>query len=146
MAKFEREAMDDGSVQLRSERCTMTIKRLRAGVVQLTIVGYDAGEFAGSPFEEMHAAMMGFGPVEMFADLSQAFGATTAVREEWTEWFRRNQAALRRVNFLAGSKYMEMAVAMAKLFSRTGELIQLYSSRQAFDEAISRSLVAAASG
>ena len=139
---MQRETTSDGTVVVKSERCTISFRRLGPGVVLMRIVGYDSGEFGNAPFEEMHALMAGFTPAEVFMDLSEAFGARTQVREEWTNWFRSNQAVLRRANILVGSKYIEIAVAMAKLFSRTGELIQLYSSAAAFQEAIARAIAA----
>jgi hypothetical protein len=125
----------DGSVRLKSERCEITIRRLRPRALMVKIEGYDTGEFGNAPFDELRSEIQNFKSAELFLDLSAAFGAKTPVREQWTEWFRANQDLLKRVHILVGSRFIEMAVTMAKLFSRTGELIQIYSSGQVFGEA-----------
>jgi hypothetical protein len=137
---FERVVEPDGTVRLKTGRCEIAIQRVRPRVVKLRIDGYDTGDFGNAPFDEMRSELQNFKEVELFVDLSSAFGARTPVREQWTEWFRANQDVLRRVHILVGSRFIEMAVALAKLFSRTGEMIQIYSSPQVFEEALARAL------
>jgi hypothetical protein len=134
---FERVVEADGAVRLKTERCEILVWRLRPRVLLMRIEGYDGGDFGNAPFDELRSEIQNFKSVDLFVDLSAAFGARTPVREQWTEWFRANQDVLRRVHILVGSRFIEMAVTLAKLFSRTGELIQIYSSPQVFEEAIS---------
>ena len=50
----------------------------------------------------------------------------------------RNRSDLKSVNMLVRSKYMHVTIEMARLFSRTGELIRVYLDPAAFEEAIAR--------
>jgi hypothetical protein len=126
------------------ESAELIVRRLRPGSLLVKIVGYDRGELGDRPFEEIYNEIKHFKTIDLYVDLADSFGAATPVREAWTEWFRANQAHLRRVSVLVGSKFVEMAVTLAKLFSRTGDLIQLYSSRAAFEEIVGRAQAAQA--
>lgn len=137
---FERTVGPEDVVQLKTESCCILIRRLKPRVMLVKIEGYDVGRFGNAPFDELRSEIANFRAVELFVDLSAAFGARTPVREAWTEWFRANQDGLSRVSILVGSKFIEMAVTLSKLFSRTGELIQIYSSPQAFEEALARAV------
>lgn len=70
--------------------------------------------------------------LEIFVDASGAAGASWEVSESWTRFFRRNASVLKRVHILAPSKFVHQTISVAKLFSRTGDLIQVYSSPDVF--------------
>ena len=44
------------------------------------------------------------------------------------------------MSLLVGSKYVQMTVEVAKLFSRTGELMRVYTEPAAFSESITQTL------
>jgi hypothetical protein len=44
------------------------------------------------------------------------------------------------MSLLVGSKYVQMTVEVAKLFSRTGELMRIYTDAVAFSDAITQAL------
>jgi hypothetical protein len=65
-------------------------------------------------------------------------GAAASVTDEWTAWFSANQKQLSRVAILATSKFVHLIVSIAKLFSRTGEMIRIYSDEQELVACIAR--------
>jgi hypothetical protein len=137
-AMAARETLPDGSIRLTAERGSMTLARVRPGVVRVQIAGYDRGEFGDAPFDFMQAEIQRWGKIELFVDVTETPGAVTAVRETWTEWFRVHRKELVRVHAITGSTFVETALGVAKTLSRTGELMQLYSDREGFDRALKR--------
>ena len=100
------------------------------------IAGYDTGTFGDAPFEAIRGAIAESGPIELFCDLRVAEGAKTDVREAWTRCFHENRSMLRRVVILVESKFVQTAVEVAKLFSRTGDLITVSTDAGAFEQAV----------
>jgi hypothetical protein len=132
----QRETLPDGSILLRHERTSLAIARLRPGVVLVKISGYDTGEHGNMPFDEVSAEIGRFGPLDLFVDIGGAAGASTDVRESWTRWFQANRPGLRKVSILVQSTFVKSAVEVSKLFSRTGDLIWIYSDPALFKDAI----------
>ncbi|OJT19039.1 hypothetical protein BO221_36605 [Archangium sp. Cb G35] len=135
---FKRETLEEGSVRLSSERCSYTYRRLRPGVVFIRLVGDDKGEFGDAPRDELREDLSRYAPVELFFEMDESTGANLPVQEAWTEWFSTWRPALKSVSILTRSKYMHVSVEIAKLFSRTGELIRVYLDPEPFHEAIQR--------
>lgn len=130
----ERSVEPDGTVRLRSGRCSFTYSRPRRGAVLIRITGFDSGELGAAPLAELAVFLAEEDKPELFVDSSEADGASWEVSEKWTRFFRRNAPVLKRVHILAPSKFVHQTISVAKLFSRTGELIQVYSSGELFRE------------
>lgn len=137
-----RETLPDGSTRLSSERSSCTFTRPRAGVFVVKIAGYDQGEFADAPFDAMQAELARFKRVELFVDLREALGAATPVREAWTAWLTAHGPELVRAHLVSSSKFVFMAVTVAKELSRTGDLIRVHSDPATFDDALARAAAA----
>jgi hypothetical protein len=135
---FQREVLKDGAVRLSNERCTFVYRRLRPGVVLLTISGHDKGEFGTAPMDELREELSRYAPVELFIEMTDTSGATVPVQESWTEWFSAHRSALKNVSILAHSKYMHFTAEVVKFFSRTGELIRVYLDPKPFEDALAR--------
>ena len=135
---FQRETLKDGSVRLRSPKCSFTYFRLRPGVILMRIEGDDSGEFGTAPMDELREDLSRYAPVEMFIEMDDTTGAILPVQEAWTGWFSENRSALKSVSMLTRSKYMHFTAEVVKLFSRTGELIRVYLDPAPFDEALQR--------
>ena len=80
----------------------------------------------------------GGGPLELFLDASEAEGPTSDVSDAWTRFLNREAPHLKRVSVLAVAKFMHLTVSVANLFSRTGELVQVYSDPRLYREAPER--------
>ncbi|PTL76760.1 hypothetical protein [Vitiosangium sp. GDMCC 1.1324] len=135
---FKREALEDGTVRLSSERCSFIYQRPRPGVVHMRIVGSDKGEFGTAPMDELREDLCRFAPVELFVEMDEITGANLPVQEAWTEWFSHNRSALKSVSMLTRSKYMHFTAEVVKFFSRTGELIRVYLDPEPFLDALQR--------
>jgi hypothetical protein len=135
---MERETLADGTLRLREKDCTLTYTRLRPGVLLVRIIGFDRGELIREEIEQLDAELAAHTPLALLVDLRWAEGATKVVSDAWTEWFRDRKPQLREVHILVMTKFLDVTVNVAKLFSRTGELIQVYSDISRFDAAAAR--------
>jgi hypothetical protein len=137
MARTE---LDGGGIRLSARKCTFEIRRLADRVLQVTIVGRDSGQFGSAVFDEIRRHFFTNSPLELFVDASDAHGATTEVSDAWTRFLNKEAGSLKRVTILAVSKFVHLTVSVAKLFSRTGDLIQIYSDPSLFHSAIKRAV------
>jgi hypothetical protein len=135
---MERETLSDGTLRLSVKDCSFTYTRLRPGVLLVRISGFDRGEMGDAVFKQPEAEMAAHTPLSLLLDLRQAEGATKTVSDAWTEWFRVRRPQLQEVHILVASKFLNLTVNVAKLFSRTGELIQVYSDVSRFESAAAR--------
>jgi hypothetical protein len=135
----ERQPLGDGSTRLSAGRCAFTFRKEVAGVLHITISGRDVGQFGSSVFDEIRLHLEGSAPLEMFVDATDADGPSAEVSDAWTKFLNKEAPRLKRVTILAVSKFVHLTVSVAKLFSRTGELIQVYSDPKLFRSALARS-------
>jgi hypothetical protein len=130
---FQREMLPDGSVRMTSGAASFRFERPSAGVLVITITGYDKGQFGVAPLEEIASVLRISAPLHLFVDARDAIGTTMRVSEDWTSFLSRHRAELAHVHVLAGSKMVELTVAIARHLSRTDRLIQIYSDPQIFE-------------
>lgn len=128
-----REVLPDGSVRMTSGESAFGFARPKPGVLVVTITGYDKGQFGTAPLDEIASVLRIAAPLELFVDARDAVGATVRVSEDWTAFIARHSADLTHVHVLAGSKMVELTVAIAGHLSRTEKLIQIYSDPRIFD-------------
>ena len=133
-----RETLPDGSVQITDGRCTFQFKRLRPGAMLVQIHGFDFGGLGDGPLDEVTAEMNRYPPLELFIDAGDVKGAVQTVIDAWTAWLKSNQTRLERVVILVGDRYMSQTMAVAKLFSRTGELILILSDSVRFEALVTK--------
>ncbi|WP_437999011.1 hypothetical protein WMF26_02470 [Sorangium sp. So ce185] len=133
---IHREILGDGSIRLAKDGCSFVFRRLRPGAVLVTIAGRDTGGLGDAPLDELQAEIARYPPVELYVDARDATFAAESVSDAWTRFFSANRDRLRRVRILVGTPFVQLVVDVAKLFSRTGELIQIESDARRFDEAV----------
>ncbi len=131
--EFKREIMPDGSVRISSGDSAFEFTRPKTGVLVVAITGYDKGQCGTAPLEEIDSVLRLVGSLQLFVDARSAVGATVRVSEDWTKFISRRKDELGRVHVLAGSKMVELTVAIARHLSRTGNLIQIYSDPGIFE-------------
>lgn len=136
MDSVTRTSVQAGEVQLSAGSCTFTYRRLRPGALLVTISGHDVGQFGTSTLDEIRLELLRHRPLELFIDAREALGPAVSVSSEWTQFFALNREQLRRVNVLVGSKVVELTIAIAQHLSRTGNLIQIYSDPETFEERV----------
>jgi hypothetical protein len=133
---------DETSDELRlaGAKATFVLTRLAPGIVLLRATGRDTGQFGDAPFVWLEKEMGRHGAIEVFVDTREMSNATHEVAEGWSDWVSRHRARLKRMNLLTASKYVHMTLEVAKLFSRTGELMRIYTDAGAFAEAVGQSM------
>ncbi|MBV8881942.1 MAG: hypothetical protein JO332_18440 [Planctomycetaceae bacterium] len=133
-----REDLADGGVRLSTRRCSFTFHRVAPFALKIVIAGRDTGQFGTSVFNEIRFHLSGPKALELFVDASEAAGPTTEVSDAWTRFLTKEAPHLKRVTILTVSKFVHLTVSVAKLFSRTGDLIQIYSDPKLFAAALLR--------
>ena len=131
--QLERAVLPDGTIRMTAEASTFTFVRPTPRVAVITITGYDKGQFGTAPFDEIASFLQVAAPLELFVDARAAVGATVRVSQDWTSFFSRHKGDLSHVHVLAGSKMVELTVAIARHLSRTANLIQIYSDPELFE-------------
>jgi hypothetical protein len=131
--QLERAILPDGSVRMTSGESTFQFTRPAAGVLVVTITGYDKGQFGTAPLAEIGRVLSISAPLHLFVDARNAVGATMRVSEDWTRFLTRHAADLKHVHVLAGSRMVELTVAIARHLSRTHQLIEIYSDSNVFE-------------
>ncbi|MGZ3420936.1 MAG: hypothetical protein ACXVEE_23870 [Polyangiales bacterium] len=132
--------MSDEQVCLRAGDASFTISRLRPGVVLAIGGGHDKGDFGDAVLHELERAIHACPPVEIFCDVTEVFDASQVVSERWANWLRDNRMMLRAVHVLTASKYVHLTVSIAKLISRTGELMRIHTEPRGFEDAVARAI------
>jgi hypothetical protein len=130
---YTREALAHGVVRLSAKECQFAFSRPRPGILLVHVAGHDYGQFGTGTLDEIVNALTRERPLELFVDTRQTVSVSTRVREEWTRFFTNNRAQLIAVHVLTSSKIIHLAVAVAQLFSNTGNLIRLYSKPEVFE-------------
>jgi hypothetical protein len=139
MSEIQRESLTDGTVRLSAGKCAFVFHRLRPGILLVSIVGDDVGQFGSTTVDEVAAEHARFGhPLTLFFDLRQTQGPATAVMEMWTQWFANHRNNLKRVALLVPpeSRVLHLSVSIAQHLSRTGNLIRICGSADQFERLI----------
>lgn len=131
-ADIQRTTLADGRVRMVAAKAEFIFERLRPGVMLVTVSGIDKGQFGTATLDEIRLEMLRQRPVELFVDAEAAVAISVDVSREWTQFFSLNREHLKRVSVLAGSKAIELTIAIAQHLSQTGNLIQIYSDRDLF--------------
>lgn len=134
MSNLNRTVQPDGSIVLSAGNCRFVFRRPKAHVIEVTISGVDNGQFGTSTLDELRLAIMRERPLEIFIDAREAMAPAVGVSEDWTRFFSEHRNELKRVSVLVGSKVVELTIAIAQHLSRTGQLIQIYSDPEIFDQ------------
>jgi hypothetical protein len=132
----DRELTADGSVRLIAGESAFAFARPKVDVLVVSITGYDKGQFGTAPLDEIASILRVAAPLQLFVDARNAVGATVRVSQDWTSFLSLHRQELGRVHVLAGSKMVELTVAIARHLSRTGSLIQIYSDPDIFEAQI----------
>ncbi|HEY0709166.1 MAG TPA: hypothetical protein VGG33_20320 [Polyangia bacterium] len=133
-----RETEDE--LRLGDKKASMVLTRIAPAIVLVSATGHDKGQFGDAPFVWLEREMGRHGAIEIFVDMREMFNATLTVADGWSAWIKRHRTRIRRMSLLVSSKYVQMTVEVAKLFSRTGDLMRVYTDAPAFSDAVSQSL------
>jgi hypothetical protein len=130
----------EDELRLGDKKASMVLTRIAPAIVLVSARGHDRGQFGDAPFVWLEREMGRHGAIEVFVDMREMFNATQTVADGWSAWIKRHKTRIRRMSLLVSSKYVQMTVEVAKLFSRTGDLMRVYTDAPAFSDAVSQSL------
>jgi hypothetical protein len=130
--------MDSGDVRFRTADATTVVTQVAPSVLLLTLTGHDTGGFGDLVFDELARHIARHGRIEIFVDTRDAFNATTTVSSQWSAWFQTHRGSLKQVSVLVTSKFVQLTAEVMKLFSRTGELMRIYTDAPAFADTIAQ--------
>lgn len=128
----------DGALQLTATDCRFQYRRVRPGVLLVSISGHDTGQFGAATLDEIRLELLRHRPLELFIDARDAYGAAVNVSDEWTHFFSLNREHLSRVRILVSSQAVYLTVAIAQHLSRTGDLIQIDSDAETFEARLNK--------
>ena len=134
----QKEVLEDGALRFKDDTGCIVVTRLAPGVVLLTLSGQDRGQFGDAVFAELATDMSRHHLIEVFVDTREAVNADVPVANQWSDWLQANRKGLKRLNVLVSSKFVQLTAEVMKLFSRTGELMRIYSDAPAFSDAIAQ--------
>ena len=132
--EIRREAVDPQTTRISAGQCSFTYRRLKPGVLLMTISGHDNGQFGTATIDEVNAEYDRFGPVTLFVDTQSAAGPATEVMEAWTAYFSANRKKLKRVAILVPpeSKLLHLTVSIVQHLSGMGGLLQIHGDPAKF--------------
>lgn len=128
-----REIASDGSTVIRDEKCACSFRRLRAGAVEVRIVGADGGQFGTALIDEVALAIFRERSLELLVDAGDGSIMSVAVTTNWARFFELNRHHLQRVTILATSKPTVLAMGLIRYLSKTGDLIRIYTERETYE-------------
>jgi len=131
--KITREIAADGTIIVNDERCRVAFRRIRPRALEIQIAGNDNGQFGTAVLDEIALALMRERSLELFVDASDASIPPVSVTRDWSDFLARNRSGLKRVRILVGSKAVALAMEIVRHLSQTGDLMHIYSDREAYD-------------
>lgn len=131
--KITREIDPNGSIVISDRQCKFVFRRLRAGVLEIQIIGCDNGQFGTAMIDEVAVALLREGSLELFVDASDASMPAVSVSNAWAQFFSLNRASLKRVRILVRSKGVALTMQIVRHLSNVGDLIQIYSDREPYE-------------
>ena len=77
-----------------------------------------------------------FSAIELFIDARAVRGASIEVSSDWALWMRAHRASFKRINMLAGSRYIQITAAFVRRFAGLAGLMNIFTEPAAFDAAL----------
>ena len=133
---MDRSELPDGGLRFSAGRCRFDLLPLSPSALLIVIEGPDRGQLGGAVLDELRSRIRRPRHLELFVDAGGATAASAEVSEAWTRFLREEAGGLKRVSILAVTKFVHLTVSVAKLFSRTGDLVQIYSDPALFRAAV----------
>jgi hypothetical protein len=122
-------------VELSAGNADLVFERLGPGAILATLSGIDAGQFGTAAFEEIRSQMHGRPPVRLFVD-ARDFAGSAQVSKDWVHFFYSSRHLLKSVTVLAGSRALELIIAIEQNRPRNDDLIQICAGAEAFEAAV----------
>ena len=134
--------MQSGSNEVVFEgiHCTLTLRRLRPGIVLAIFKGPDVGEFGQAPFKELARDLETSRRIELFVDARAVPTASLDVSNDWAQWMRTNRSSFRQINMLTGSRFVQLTADFVLRFAELGDIMRIYTEAAAFDATLTHAV------
>jgi hypothetical protein len=135
--------MQSGSNEVVFEgiHCTLTIRRLRQGIILAIFKGPDVGEFGQAPFKELAKDLAASRQIELFVDARAVPTASMDVSNDWAQWMIAHNDALVRINMLCSTPFVQMTATIVRNFTALGERMRIYTDPSEFEKAVGAAVV-----
>jgi hypothetical protein len=135
--------MQSGSNEVVFEgiHCTLTIRRLRPGIILAIFKGPDVGEFGQAPFKELAKDLAASRQIELFVDARAVPTASMDVSNDWAQWMIAHNDALVRINMLCSTPFVQMTATIVRNFTALGERMRIYTDPSEFEKAVGAAVV-----
>ena len=115
---------------------TLTVRRVRAGVVIVILAGTDIGELHDAPFRLLERILDADGAIELFIDTRGGRTVSIDVSNQWAMWLRQERARLRNVHMLAVSRFLHVTATVVRRFAGLGPAMHVTSDAGEFDRVL----------
>jgi signal transduction histidine kinase/CheY-like chemotaxis protein len=130
-----RRVLPEERVELSAGNADLVFERLSPQAILATLSGIDAGQFGTAAFEEIRSQIHGRPPVRLFVD-ARDFAGSPQVSKDWVHFFYSSRHLLESVTVLAGSRALELIVAIEQNRPHNDDLIRIYAGGEPFDAAV----------
>ena len=121
--------------------CTLTLRRLRPGIVLAIFKGPDVGEFGQAPFKELARDLETSRRIELFVDARAVPTASLDASNDWAQWMITHNEALVRINMLCATPFVQMTATIVRNFTALGERMRIYTDPAEFEKAVGAAVV-----
>lgn len=118
---------------------TLRLQRPHPGVVLMTLVGVDTGEFGRAPFVALEDDLAA-SPVEIFIDARHGRAASAAVSGEWAMFFHANRARIGRVHMLTSPGSPAETAALVRSYGMLEDRMDLVTDAAQFERSLGEHL------
>jgi hypothetical protein len=129
------DVLNSDDANLQGLDTSMTIRRVAAAVVVVTISGRDVGELGDAPFKALDE-QLAKGPFALFIDARRTKGASVDVSNVWARWLRTHRDDLLKIHMLTGSRFVQMTADFVRRFAELGDAMLIYTEPSVFDETL----------
>src|SRR5688572_28439673 len=120
--------------------CQLAIQRPARDVIVLRLEGWDAGEFADAPMQELAKDLATAHLIELYIDARASRGASIEVSGEWAQWLGKHRSRFKHISMLTGSRFIQLTANFVRRFAELGEVMRIYTDPVAFDAALTQSI------
>jgi hypothetical protein len=130
------DVLNSDETNLQGLDTSMTIRRVAAAIVVVTISGRDVGTWRCAVQGARRTARKGEGPFSLFIDARRTKGASVDVSNVWARWLRTHRDDLLKIHMLTGSRFVQMTADFVRRFAELGDAMLIYTEPSVFDEAL----------
>jgi hypothetical protein len=135
----ERVILQDGSIKLFCETCTVLYLCPSLGVIVIQMSGRDCVQIDTAIFDELHISMLSHQSLEVFIDISEAVGHALNING-WTHFLTAKHQYFRQIHILVTSKVLHLSVLIIKHLARATTTMQIHTRPEIYNELLDQAV------